>query len=333
MKNFGDLINSLDIQFDRLNATLSVEFVGLVNDNCFNTLKALSLARCNGSALDELTNAFNSVESFTFSTEKLRVNSENRLNKLVPNVNHLNIEYTYSSDWAFINGAFPHLSRFQVIFPENKTPDSVRKSDITNFLKNNTRINDLTIVRTNLQLLKEAYDILPQLDRVWLRWLPKNFVGKQKEPIYFDNVKNLAIHSFLGEIPEKCMFNQVETLFLYVQVKSTRKWFEFLSNQVNKNLSQLSLFNINRDDFSAMPELFPSLQTAYITSSWYYVATRIVEFIEKSASLNYLKLVVMMGEEEMERLQETLPKGWNAQFQTSGQYEVQIILQKLDFIG
>lgn len=328
INNFGDLVSDLIVIFYYVNPDESRQMVKAINDQCFVSLKSLALAQCDGNSLDQLSNTFTNVKSFTFSTKKLDLQSDNKLNRIFPNVNALTVERTVASDWTFINGHFAHLIRFSVDFPENQSPDSVRELHIANFLRNNTQITDLSIAYSNLTLLKEVNTILTQMEHLTLNFLPKKFLDDQHQPVHFETVKHFTLNTNYGEIPEMTVFDQLEKLT--IQSKSSTEWIKFISKQVNRNLSELNLFNdVRPEKLAIVPEKLPNLHVVHITCTWIIKAKQIVEFIENSNSLRHLRIVAVLYDDERKRLEETIPKLWIVQFYKPGYYE-EIDLQRLD---
>lgn len=327
LNNFGDLVHQLAVSFYFDNGNHGREIVKAINDNCFESVSSLALTSCSGSSLDELQNTFTNVDSLTFSTIKLDLSSDKKLSKIFPNVKSL-VDETVASDWTFIDATFPRLTNFEVNFAENQSPDSVHQSHISSFLKNNTQIKELTIVRSNLALLKEVNEILPQLEQLSLTFLAGNFSGDQKDPVHFKAVKHLSLQTRYAEMPEMAVFDQLDTLTMDIQTKISTKWIDFISNQVNRNVSNLNLFiDVNPSEFAIISEKFTNLRVAHVTSTSIFKAEHIVDFIERSQELKQLKLVAILDEDEWKRLEEVIPETWSVLFYKPGYY-VEIYLLK-----
>lgn len=326
-RNFGDLIQKFKIPFMFTGSEFYEKHIFRDVNNLSRTLKALNLQNCKGSALKEFTNTFNNVKLLTFSTYKVNpLEVDRKMNEIFPNISTLVIGSTQSNDWKFIGGNFENLTVLEVDLKEGPA-----NSNVTPFFKLNPQVKVLVVGRGNLTLLRDVNDIYPQLEHLYLKYLPSSFSENQTETVYFNTLKQLTFVSDMGESPANVQFDKIQKLVLYVQFKVYNSWVDFMTTQVNPSITELELAvrGLSKQQFSIVPETFASLKKARIIALSRLSADDIVAFIQKSKSLTNLSVKCLMNEDEMERLDEALPEEWNAQFLSSGDY-VEINLQQLD---
>lgn len=328
---FGDLIQKFKITFTYMGEFSNRQLVRDVNDKLLS-LKELNLHGCRDDVLKGFTNTLNSVKLLRFFTySEKQIEFDRKLNEIFPNLNTLFIERTSHSDWTFIEGAFPNLTVFEVDFPEDDSKNIILNSDVIKFLTVNPKIKTLAFERGNLTLLKGVNDVFPQLEHLFLRYIAKKFANNQTETVHFNALKRLTFISDSGESPAKVQFNKIEKLTLYLRFRIYNNWIDFLSKQVNPSIRELELAvgigGLSKKEFLNVPQNFASLKVAKITGLGVLLADDIVDFVGKSKNLTNLKAICKMSDDEMNRLDEILPKKWNVQYLPVGNGLVEVNLQ------
>lgn len=337
LDNFGSVVQWIMIDFRLMSPEEGRQIVDYVNDKCAQTLRFLYLRGCKGEVLDGISIAFENVEEVSFSsnsTHTLTLPSDRKLNRIFPNIRSLFIEKTVVSDWTFIDGHLPGLKNLFVTLPQLKDENEIDESQITNFFKSNNQVEYLTITNTSLKLLSEANKILPKLTNLTLIHLSNDYSNYQGAPINFATVKHLKLTpSHAEDIPDNTMFDHLEGLTLNLtQNHFNDKWLQFVANQVNANLTVLFLdaADLIKEQFLAIAEQMPNLETVHISCDSRFVANDIVDFIKKSKSLNEIELTIQMADTETDRLRSILSGRWGMKEQTQIADKVKIILKRYD---
>lgn len=327
-RNFGDLIQKFSIPYMFTGSEFyEKQIFRDVNEHLSGTLKALNLKGCKGSSLNGFTSTFNNVKLLTLTTYSVPpLESDRKLNEIFPNLNAFIIGVTQSSDWKIIGGNFANMTVLEVDMKEG-----LPNSNVTTFLKFNPQVKVLVVGRGNLTLLREVKEIYPQLDHLYLKYLPTSFSENNTETVHFNTLKQLTFVSDMGESPANIQFDNIQKLVLYVHFKVYNSWIDFMTNQVNPRITEIELavLGLSKLQFLLVPETFAELERAKIIALSRLEADDIVAFIQKCKNLTNLKVICSMNEDEMERLSETLPEEWNAQFLSSGK-NIEINLQKFD---
>lgn len=339
LTNFGDLIHHLDFSLiGEFNGKLIIEYI---NEKCSRSLESLVLRDCKGSPLSKLTNKFENVHSMTFSANKWTdlIITNYTLSDIFPNVRNLIIVDSKASDWKFIEGKFNKLAKFDVKLPNTfpyaeyvSLPNGTNETHVISFLKVNRQIRDFSVSFSSFRLLKAVNSLLPQLETLSLKRIQIGFANNETETVDFLAVKRLTFFSRYGEVPKKTLFKHLQRLVLHFDAINSEQWEFFLTNQVSEDVDDLEIHCewFLPGELVAIPKLLRNLQRTFVTSNFKFKASDIVNYIERSKSLCYLRIIVGMDSSEVEKLDDLLPENWNAQYISAGFTGVEIIFQKFD---
>lgn len=333
LTNFGDLIRHLVIDFSLIDEFRGKLIIQYVNDKFSRSLETFVLRDCKRSSLSELTNSLEKVDSFTFSANKRTdlIIPNNTLNNIISNANTLIIVDSKASDWTFIEGKF---TKFDVKLPNEFPHASIgtNETHVISFLKKNKRIKEFTVSFSTSKLLKNVNNLIPQLETLSLKRIHSDFANNATKTVDFATVKHLTFYSRYGEIPEMTVFKHLQRLVLHFDAINSHEWEFFLTNQVNKNVDDLEIHCqwLLAGQFVAIPKLLHNLKRTFVASNFKFKATDIVQYIEKSKRLCYLRIFVGMDESEVEKSDDLLPENWNVQYISTGFTGVEIIFRKFD---
>lgn len=322
LTTFGNLIHLLKINFDKIESNHATEIVKSVNDRTSNTLKSLYLTECYGKVLDELKNQFSEVFTLSITTAKhFEFSDKNRkLNQLFPNIQFFLASDMSVSEWTFIDGEFPFLNSFHVKLSE-KTGNAFDESHIASFLKKNTQIKEISIIDSSLKALKDANDILSNLNSLEIDGLSKNYGDDKIDSVHFKNVKKLrVIANVENEIPQKVVFDQVDDLFIKTQNKFSTKWFDFISNQIHSKVNSFKLetVDLTKDQLLTIPNKMPDLKAVIVQSPVKFANDEVVDFVQTNKHLETLELIIKMDKADQDKLEKTLEKDWTVVFAPEG---------------
>lgn len=267
LNNFGDLIAFVGIDFDSFTADEGKDIVAQIDNKCFASLKRICFVECKRNVLDELKNSFDNVTSMTFSTNIFEPSSfSHKMDKFFPHLKDLQVRITSSTDWMFIIGKFPRLTSLTVDFQRSNASDAVAES-ISGFFKENSQINYLSFWYSSLKVLKGICHHLSEHKILYIRNLFEDYLNYGHE-VQLNCVYKLDIHfDSPSEVPENVVFDQLEELNLYIHMQNnSTKWFDFISNKMNKNLTKLVLGIgvMQSSEFLSIPDTFPQLQDVNI---------------------------------------------------------------------
>lgn len=313
---FGKDIVSLTVDFAEIDLIEGKEIVKHINNVCSNStiLERISLQSCAGNVLDALSSVFFSVSTVWFSSgiaDRWVEYSQNtpKLADIFPNTKTLRLDHTVPFNWRvnstmIIGKTFPHLNDLQVtlsMYDETGYFDE----HVLNFLKDNSKIIMLTIHNCNLKFLNETQNILPNLENLKIYQFMKSDEKYEGDPIRFEKVKTLKINSTGNDVnPEHIYFDQLHELELTAEPEINNKWFDFIDQQTNKNLSRLILNskNLTNEQFVAIAEKKSHLKMIKIVSHLNISADAITQFINISNSLERMELHVLMTQAEIQDL-------------------------------
>lgn len=327
LKWFGDLIRKLDISFENIDGCPGREIIENVNKNCSESLVRLEMRNCKEFVLDNLKNTFPHMRTALFSSSQsksLQITPDAvKLNQLFPNLESLMLEYTKKSDWELIGTQFPNLTMLAVELPNGKDPDRPDGVYVGNWLKSNPKIEILSIQHCTMNILKAANELLLNLKNLELRFFSTEYLNYEGDPIHFNNVRQLTIHSNRSkdEVPEFIFFDQLQDLKLYVKPELTDKWTSFIGQQFNKNSIIKLVISTNvltKARFNALSDLLPNLNGVSIDCSTDYTAKDIIKFIEKSNQLMTLRMKVPMEVMEERILRSKLQNKWHYKMHSEG---------------
>lgn len=317
-ETFGDLMHMIRVSFENIDVTHGKEIVKKIAENCSNSLEALTLENCKGNVLDDLTITFPYVFTLKFSsssTDRLEVNADHlKLNEMFTGLYALHLGHTTATDWQFIGDKWPHLEVFNVLLKNEKDQNRADTSHVIHFLNNNPKIKHLAVHHSNLNILKMASEILPQLDYLSIVNLSEDYWNYDGEPIRFDGVRGLMVEiDNENQTPERIVCNHLDSLILKTKHAFTDKWTEFLTHQVNPNLSHfvVDAGELSREQFLILADKLPDLQAIEVVSPSKLMADDIAAFIGNSESLKNFNARIQMDGHEQRRLSDVLPLEWN----------------------
>lgn len=333
LNDFGDLIRKFEYNQSDMPISEAEEIIKYINDKSCLSLNKFMIRSISGSVLNNLKeNACKNVSELTFSKRYSSSDEEiieiRRMHELFPNVEILKIIELESIDCSFVIGHFPKLRSIHLKYSSLQEPDD---DDAPLLLQTNPQIESLTVEYPSLNFFKKVNDYLPNLKTLnFWSVSQNNYFNYQGDDIQFNTVKNLKISDMYCQwdscykIPEKILFTQVQEFYLRIQMAFNEKWFNFISNQINKNLTSLTLeYNAIRDEYIlAIPELFPELQIIHF--KWMRLEQdlkkpgEIISFIQKFNNLKKLTFTTnQMEESEFDVLRKAVEKYWN--FETATQ--------------
>lgn len=335
LKTFGEFIIKIIVSFAKFESNEGQEIVKYINNYSLKSLMDLKIRNCKDNVLDDLKSTFFNVKALTFSSDpskNLQINIDPvTFERIFPMLESLTLQYTTIIDWAIVGEKFPQLKRLSVDLPAEKTQFRPDETHVKNLLQNNLKIEMLSIEYATMSLLNAANTILPHLKDLELRFLSKQYLNEKCDPIRFNNVKLLAIHSDHSEVevPANIYFSQIKELGIYVEPIFTSKWSEFIANQVNKNVDKLVLMsqNLSEGPLSDTATHLPNLNIVTIRSESYCSAVDVLSFIENSKNLDKLNVFVAMKEHEQNELQLKLRNDWKYRIQSKDD-KIMMIIEK-----
>lgn len=320
VQNFCDIIERLVVSFEQIHESEGQKVISYVSNSCFSSVQAITLEHCHGRTLNGLRNVFLNVYNLKFSsitTEKyigVQVDPEAiKFNQIFPNVYSMIIERTVPSDWLLFDGQMLKMRKFTVQLPRTKDENEILTPYVINFLRTNKQIRHLIVKNCNLRLLKEARDVLPEINFLELTGLSQNYLNYIGEPIYF-KIRYLVVSgSNQNEFYTNIVFEGLEWLSLFLENSFTQNCMEFIEKQViNTNLNKLTIHTktISKEHFLALPQVLSNLQTVQIDAESTFIADDVVTFIETNKFLEDVVLRVRMDASEREQLNENLGQNW-----------------------
>lgn len=311
LTHFGHLIGKITVNFDKIGVNEGKKIIELMNNHCFESLKDLNLLNCKAIVLSDLKDSFQNVQTLQFSShlnDKLQFTTE-KMCEIFPNIETLYIRHTISSDWTFIHGNFNKLQLLNVQLPRVPDRNGIDRSHVANFLSMNTHLPALTVTYCSVNLLSEISEILPRLNRLQIYGLSnERYSG---DPIHFNHLTTLWLYcSQDSEIPENVIFHKLTILVLVFDFDPSDKLIQFMGEQVNSNLRQLTVeckkCSLSKDRFLEIPKKLPNLAYAHIVTKTRFVADDIIDFLMRSKQLAKVELTVDMVAVEAQRLKDSM---------------------------
>lgn len=320
LQHFGDLVRMFEIDFEDINIDEAREIVKHVNDKSFNLLKWFGLLNCKGNILNGLNRSFSLVSHMMFSsseTSKLIITEKHKkLNELVPNLVSFSVKHTKPSDWKFIDGSLPKLSHLNIDLSKYTEQDNGDYSHMSELFKGD-HITTLGIESANLKFLKLVSKHLPKLLLLNVNGLSKDYFNYHGDRVQFDYVNLLSIIDHDDKLPENMFINEVDDFRLNIKSQFTVKWLDFISTQTNSKSFTLLTKNLPIEQFLAIPEKLPLIQSVYIESESNVTAEDVVNFLKKTKNnkLTSLRMDVGMNELEQKKLRKTIPEEFTVEFE------------------
>lgn len=329
LNNFAGLIRSFQLDFGAMSIDQGISLIEYINNSFilhFERNLKLSFVNCKENVLYELRNPFLNVQSVYFSVEILGIielDKDMRFNKLFPSLRVLEIGRTLPSDWIFLNGHFQYLYKLEL----HEQLLDVGKQVLC-FLDMNKQIHTLALHLIYPHLLKEISEIQGNLTTLEIYLsatfpLQSNTISGDK--IHFFKVTELKISFDLDEIPNYFTFHHLEKLHLDFHSESS-EWIDFISNQINSNLSKFSMKteNISRDHLLIIPDKLSSLKEIVIELWSNLTVQDITDFLNKNQHLNKLQIFAYIQSSEYEVLEKSLAENWHLNITDLFRSEIQI---------
>lgn len=337
LKAFGDLIKTLAICFDQINADEGKEIISDVSIGCSDTaLSALYIENCKETVLNDFTTKFPRVEHVTFSSSSssnLNIRPDAlKLNELFPNLVFLELKHTAASDWAFIGDTFQHLTDLHVELPHFDANQNVIDENIVNLLKMNPDISTLSLSHSSLRFLRKINAVLPQLKALKLTTISNDYSNDDGDAIRFENVKFLTIESDRkDDIPKNIIFvHRLQELKLIIQPEFNENWIAFIGIQLNGSVFfQLKTEMLTDAHLLNVAEKLPNLRKADISCESKMSAFAIMEFLEKSYDLHTLNLDILMDDTEEDDLEQKVYNKWDINHVSFSGNRIKITLERL----
>lgn len=132
-----------------------------------------------------------------------------------------------------------------------------------------------------------------------------------------------------NEYPAEIYFDCLEELELILKPGFNGRWLEFIRTQVNHDIDKLAITAdiLMQDQFIAIADLLPNLGSMYVESAIQYTADDIVEFIDRSKDLLYLRIKFPIEESEEKVLRTKHRKKWHYKMFSDGD-KIHMILEK-----
>lgn len=251
----------------------------LYNENCANTHYDVDI-------LNGIKSSFSRVEIASINLNGATIKTNNiRLNKIIPNVHHLELNFESLSDSNFIGGEYQYLDKLSI---SGRLLDESYDKNFKNLLLENPHIRSVSMIRPAYQIFHHLKKYAKNLDEIEIQ---RSIRGERlHETIHFSNVKKFVLrfdnhecHPLKGitfgpelnELVLECQEQNdeyIDTLFTYRQIEklSTGK-----SKLNDRNLLKMI------GEFSALIEAKFSFHNDVTVDS-------IAKFIRSSKALNML---------------------------------------------
>lgn len=326
MRIFGDLIQFLDISFANITESDGIEIIGLINDNCTESLSQLHLKECFGNVLNPLNKIFRNVYIATYSTSSvndLKIASNGlslKLSEIFPKLARLQVKIADINDWQMIGDEFPYLRSLVIDLPEPVCMDT-KQPNVASLLKNSPNINSLVMRYSSLALLKVASTSLSNLKVLHL--LDFSMCEYDGDKIYFKNVVSLDILSTCSDeqIPDKLVFNNVHRLTMRFDFRFTDRWIRFFRNLGSKTLEflDIELDAMTTKQLLAIADTQPNIKIARIVSAMEISGDAIIGFVQRCSNLFELQIEMgLIDVNERNMLEERLHNEWDITYNYLG---------------
>lgn len=334
LRIFGDLMQTIEISFEKMGMVESREIINHINNCCSSTISNLTVKNCKENVLDNLKGTFQNVRSLTLSTlstSKLDISSQSiKLNQTFPNLNRLHLGSTKDTDWILIDGVFSELIHLNVMVPRTfKNKSRPIDSHVLNLLHSNSQIETLTLGQSTLKLLNKASTLL-HLRALKLNGLSDKYFNYKGGPIRFDTLETLSIAmDRRNAIPENVKFIQIKTLILNIGSKFDDKWIDFINKQINGDIIELKLYaiDINVANLRSIAEHLSTLKRASIECSRMLSANEIVGFLGIATKLIQFELKIRISDAEESKLYKNV-EGWTISSRTFDGNKISITLER-----
>lgn len=301
LKHFGHLISHLAIHLIRYNNLCTANEIAkyrnllqyashygrnsvinlriLYNENCANTHYDVDIFNGIKSSFDRVEIASINLRGATIKTNNIR------LNKIIPNVRHLELNFESLSDPKFITGEYPYLDGLSI---SGRLLDESYDETFKNLLWRNPHIHCVSVMRPSYQIFQHLKKYLKNLEEIEIQ---RSIRGeKLHEIIQFSNVKRLILRFDSHECHplEGITFGQeLNELVLECQ-EQNEKYFNTLFSY--RQIKELSTGNNKMNDHNLLKLIgeYPMLIEAEFSFHNDVTVNSIAKFVRSSKTLNML---------------------------------------------
>lgn len=220
-----------------------------------------------------------------------------------------------AEEWTFIQGNYPRLPLINVY----AELDEANEAHLINLLRENSaHFMGVGIHFPTRRLLSKLNVGLPNLSSLFLTGLSQDY--SNHDVVHIEGLKRFNFESkSKDQIPTEIDLHQIKKLALKIPFKLSKKWFNFLENQVNRRLSELDLKTneITKEQLLAISKHLPNLEAVDVELKSHFAINDIVEFMEKEKKLKRLTLIADIKKLELEKLEEVLTDKWSVEYDHS----------------
>lgn len=204
LKHFGHLIPNLAINLVRFGNLCTANEIGKYrnllqyashygrnsvlnlhisyNENCWNTHYDVDIFNGIKSSFDHVENVSISLRGATITTNNVR------LNKIIPNVRHLELNFESLSDPKFVAGEYPILEKLSI---SGRLLDKSYDEIFESLLIENSQIRSVSLVQPSYQVFRHLKMYLKNLEEMEIH---RSIRGERpQETIHFTSVKRLVL--------------------------------------------------------------------------------------------------------------------------------------------
>jgi len=332
LNNFGHLIQNLEINRVYPYEDESYRSIyKLVNLHCSKTLKKITSKNSLDNILEEFTNQFEKVEEvFIDNISK----TGRRLNEIFPSVRRLHFSTYEISNTDSINVKYMNLEHLNIHINEYVELTNKFAAEL---IRKNSHIRSLALESASVELIKNAADLLPQLERLELV-CGQNKFNHNNESISFPNVKIfkegnskfVSNYYFLN-----LKFGNVEELYTDDLAENMFNETGFFAS--NKKLQKLQLepkyggIYLDSDAFKQLARANTTLRQIFINRAVNVEVETILQLIENNKQLEKLQITFYTKngrESTLKILERKLSYRWSLEIYQRAFRDTAIILEK-----
>lgn len=328
LKHFGHLIRNLTINVIRLGNKCTADEIAKYrnflqfashygrnsvvslhlsyNENCWNTNYDVDIFSGIKSSFDRVENASITLRGATISTRNVR------LNKIIPNVRHLQLNFESVTDPKFAVGEYPFLEKLSI---SGRLLDKSYDGNLQSLVAENPRIRSVSLVHPSYHVFQHLKTNLKNLEEIEIH---RSIRGeKPQKTIEFTSVKRLVLRfdRHACQPLEGITFGQdLNELVFDCQPQNT-KYFNtlFAYRQIKKLTTGNSAFN-DKSLLKLVGE-FPMLTEAEFVFHGNVTVNSIEKFIRSHKQLNALSFCNFDSKSEPKEFLEQLQKSIGNDFE------------------
>lgn len=215
LKHFGSFISSLEVSYSTNNKHIR-DLYKCINFYCAKTLIEIKIDQHNTYNRDtffgNMTKSFWKVERVSIRGHHNNFRSSTlSFRDLFPVMRHLSLTFVSYSHTNGLYQTFPKLEHLNVQVLEFHDPFRFSESNTKLLLKENTHIQNLTLVYFSRKFLKTVSELVPKLKYLEIINFQTRFTfGDINEEIRFKNVKKFKIDAAIHGMPRVTFVNLVE---------------------------------------------------------------------------------------------------------------------------